>query len=160
MSTTTKTPPLAWFYLILMALVWGSSFILMKKASAVYSITEIGAGRLFIASLFFIPIMFKTKGQIPKNRLSFLFISAMLGFVIPAFLFAIAIMHLNSSLSGMLNSLSPLFTLVIGILFFGMPKNTFQIGGIVLGLIGALILIFANNTGSTAPTTHNICTLL
>jgi drug/metabolite transporter (DMT)-like permease len=155
MSTTTKTPPLAWFYLILMALVWGSSFILMKKASAVYSITEIGAGRLFIASLFFIPIMFKTKGQIPKNRLSFLFISAMLGFVIPAFLFAIAIMHLNSSLSGMLNSLSPLFTLVIGILFFGMPKNTFQIGGIVLGLIGALILIFANNTGSTAMTTDN-----
>jgi drug/metabolite transporter (DMT)-like permease len=148
MSQSTKTPPLAWFYLILMALVWGSSFILMKKASVVYSITEVGAGRLFIASLFFVPIMLKTKGQVPRDRLPFLFISAMLGFVIPAFLFARAIMHLNSSLSGMLNSLSPLFTLLVGILFFGMPKNKFQIGGIILGLVGAMLLVFTKNTGS------------
>ncbi len=147
-NAPSKTPPLAWFYLVLMALVWGSSFILMKRASVVYSITEVGAGRLFIASLFFVPIMLKTKGQVPKDRLPFVFISALIGFVIPAFLFAIAIMHLNSSLSGMLNSLSPLFTLLVGILFFNMPKNKFQIGGIVVGLVGALLLVFAKNTGS------------
>ncbi len=148
MPTTTKTPLLAWLLLVLMALIWGSSFILMKRASSVYTSTEIAAGRLFIASLFFVPFMFKTRGQVPKDRLPFLFLSGLIGFTIPAFLFAIAIMHLNSSLSGMLNSLSPLFTLVVGSLFFGMSQNKFQVGGIVLGLIGALLLVFAKNTGS------------
>lgn len=138
---------MAWILLILMALVWGSSFILMKKSLEVYSVAEVGAGRLVMAFLFFIPLIFRTKKQVPKDRYPFLLLSALVGYIIPAFMFALAGSKLNSSLSGMLNSLSPLWTLVIGILFFNQPKKGYQIAGIILGLVGAGLLIFSRSTG-------------
>ena len=141
-----KTPPLAWLLLILMALVWGSSFILMKKSLEVYSVVELGAGRLVMAFLFFIPFIFKSKNDIPKDRYPYLLASGLIGYIIPAFIFALAGSKLNSSLSGMLNSLSPLWTLIIGILLFKQPKKGFQIAGILLGLFGAGLIIFSKNT--------------
>ena len=143
---TKKTPPLAWLLLVLMALVWGSSFILMKKSLEVYSVVELGAGRLVMAFLFFIPFIFKSKNDIPKDRYPYLLASGLTGYIIPAFIFALAGSKLNSSLSGMLNSLSPLWTLIIGILLFKQPKKGFQIAGILLGLFGAGLIIFSKNT--------------
>ena len=143
-----KTPPLAWLLLVLMALVWGSSFILMKKSLEVYSVIELGAGRLVMAFLFFIPFIFKSKNDIPKDRYPYLLASGLIGYIIPAFIFALAGSKLNSSLSGMLNSLSPLWTLIIGILLFNQPKKGFQIAGILLGLFGAGLLIFSKDTGN------------
>ena len=145
---TKKTPPLAWLLLVLMALVWGSSFILMKKSLEVYSVIELGAGRLVMAFLFFIPFIFKSKNDIPKDRYPYLLASGLIGYIIPAFIFALAGSKLNSSLSGMLNSLSPLWTLIIGILLFNQPKKGFQIAGILLGLFGAGLLIFSKDTGN------------
>ena len=143
-----KTPPLAWLLLVLMALVWGSSFILMKKSLEVYSVIELGAGRLVMAFLFFIPFIFKSKNDIPKDRYPYLLASGLIGYIIPAFIFALAGSKLNSSLSGMLNSLSPLWTLIIGILLFKQPKKGFQIAGILLGLFGAGLIIFSKNTSN------------
>ncbi len=144
---TQKTPPLAWVLLVLMALVWGSSFILMKKSLEVFTVTEVATGRLFFASLFFLPLMFKAKREVPTHRYPYLLSSALIGYIVPAFIFALAGTRLNSSLSGMLNSLSPLWTLVLGILIFKQPIKGFQIAGIVIGLLGAALLIFSKSTG-------------
>jgi len=139
---------LAWILLVLLALIWGSSFILMKKSFATFDATEVGAGRLFFGTLFFLPVIFRTRAQIPTHRYTYLLITALLGSVIPAFLFAKAGTRLNSSLSGMLNSLSPLFTLMIGIVFYNQPRRWLQGVGILVGLLGSLLLIFSKDTGS------------
>lgn len=146
MSNSPKNPFLSWLLLVLLALVWGTSFILMKKSLATYSVTEVAAGRLFLASLFFLPIMLRTHA--PFDRFPYLLVSALMGYVIPAFLFSKAGTRLNSSLSGMLNSLSPLFTLIIGFVFYGQPRRWLQTVGILIGLMGSLLLIFAQKTGS------------
>ncbi|TAE39357.1 MAG: DMT family transporter [Runella slithyformis] len=146
-QTTTKNSLQAWLLLILLALIWGSSFILMKKSLVVYGVTEVAAGRLFCAFIFFLPIIFQNFRKIPTQRYPYLLVSALTGYVIPAFLFAQAGTRLNSSLSGMLNSLSPLCTLLLGVLFFGQSKRPLQMAGIVLGLLGSLLLIFSKNTG-------------
>lgn len=148
MDDSSKNPLQAWILLVLLALTWGTSFILIKKSLGTFGVTEVAAGRLFLASLFFLPIIIKTRRQVPTHRFPYLLVSALMGYVIPAFLFAQAGTRLNSSLSGMLNSLSPLFTLVIGILFFAQPRRPLQVVGIVLGLAGSALLIFSNATGS------------
>ncbi len=147
MNDSAKSPLQAWILLILVALTWGTSFILIKKSLATFGVTEVAAGRLFLAALFFVPIMIRSRHQIPADRYRFLLVSALTGYVIPAFLFALAGTKLNSSLSGMLNSLSPLCTLVIGILFFAQPRRSLQIIGILLGLLGSSFLIFSKGTG-------------
>jgi drug/metabolite transporter (DMT)-like permease len=146
-TTASQTPLKAWGLLVFLAVIWGTSFILTKKALHTYSSTEVAAGRLFISTLFFLPFLIRTYKQIPKDRYPYLFFSAMTGYTVPAFLFAIAGAHLNSSLSGMLNSLSPLFTLVIGGLFFAQKTRSNQVFGIIIGLLGAMLLVFAQATG-------------
>ncbi|MFN8344835.1 MAG: DMT family transporter [Spirosomataceae bacterium] len=148
MNDSEKSPIQAWILLVLVALTWGTSFILIKKSLITFSVTEVAAGRLFLASLFFVPIMYRSRRQIPSDRFRYIFISALTGYLLPAFLFAQAGTRLNSSLSGMLNSLSPLCTLIIGVLFFAQPRRPLQIAGILLGLLGSSFLIFSKATGS------------
>jgi drug/metabolite transporter (DMT)-like permease len=144
-ATPAKNPTLAWILLVVIALFWGSSFILVKKSLGTFSVTEVATGRLFFASVWFLPVMLRTFRELPKRILPYLFTVGMLGYLIPAFLFSLAGTRLNSSLSGMLNSLSPLFTLLIGVLFFGQLKRNAQIVGILLGLVGSSLLIISGN---------------
>lgn len=148
-----KRPLLAWVLLALLALVWGSSFILIKRSLVAFPPEQVGAGRLVFALLFFTPFLAKQSRQdavrlAVRHRWVALLASAIIGFVIPAFLFAEAGAHLNSSLAGALNSLSPLFTLILGGVFFGQSLKLKQVSGILLGLMGSLLLVFFSNTGS------------
>lgn len=148
-----KRPLLAWVLLALLALVWGSSFILIKRSLVAFPPEQVGAGRLVFALLFFTPFLAKQSRQdavrlAVRHRWVALLASAIIGFVIPAFLFAEAGAHLNSSLAGALNSLSPLFTLILGGVFFGQSLKLKQVSGILLGLTGSLLLVFFSNTGS------------
>lgn len=151
-AVTPKRPVLAWVFLCLMALVWGSSFILIKRSLEAFTPDEVAAGRIFLAFLFFIPFQAYQIRQ-PETRASirqkwpYLIVVGLTGYLIPAYLFAIAGAHINSSLSGALNSLSPLFTLIIGALFFGNRVPGRQAAGILLGLAGSIFLVFFSATG-------------
>ncbi|RYY10147.1 MAG: EamA family transporter, partial [Chitinophagaceae bacterium] len=122
-STPIPTPPsnrllLAWLLLILVALIWGTSFILIKHSLGVFSPMQVGTGRIFLAFLFFLPYLIILGKKFPRDRWLPLLGSGLLGYLIPAVLFATAGAHLNSSLAGTLNALSPLFTFLIGVILF------------------------------------------
>ncbi|GAB3934994.1 DMT family transporter [Larkinella terrae] len=138
----------AWLLLILVALIWGTSFILIKHSLAVFSPMQVGTGRIFLAFVFFLPYLLILGKQFPANRWLPLLGSGLLGYLIPAILFATAGAHLNSSLAGTLNALSPLFTFLIGIMLFGKRPRLVQIGGILLGFAGSVFLVFFSATGS------------
>ncbi|GAB3715566.1 DMT family transporter [Spirosoma flavus] len=148
-----QRPVLAWVLLTCLALVWGSSFILIKRSLDVFPPDQVAGGRLVFALLFFSPLLARQSQQpdiraAVRHRWVALLASGVVGFVIPAFIFAEAGAHLNSSLAGALNSLSPLFTLVLGGLFFGQTLRIRQVTGILLGLSGSLLLVFFSATGS------------
>nr|WP_293844009.1 DMT family transporter [uncultured Arsenicibacter sp.] len=158
-STATSVPAtpvrtwVAWAFLCILALVWGSSFILIKRSLEVFSSQQVAAGRILLAWLFFIPFLTHQSRQPEirssvKQRWVVLLAAGLLGNLIPAFMFAFAGAHLNSSLSGALNSLSPLFTLLIGAFFFGRKIPGRQLAGILLGLVGSVLLVFFSTTGS------------
>ncbi|MDQ3099879.1 MAG: DMT family transporter [Bacteroidota bacterium] len=134
-----------WLVLILLALIWGSSFILMKRGlfhdgEPVLTPFQLASARLSIAWLALSPILFKHFRLIGKHWLP-LMGAGVLGNGIPAFLFATAQTKIDSSLSGMLNSLTPLMTLIAGALLFGMRFRAVHVIGVVLGLGGAAALI-------------------
>ncbi len=143
---------LAWGLLFLMALVWGSSFILIKVSLRAFTPAQVGAGRIAIAFLFFLPILIRQAMQ-PETRVLFrkhwlmLLVSGAFGYSIPAQLFSAAGAHLSSSLIGAMNALSPLFTLILGSLFFGRPLVLRQAAGIALGVLGSVLLVFFSANG-------------
>ena len=138
---------LAWFFLILLALIWGSSFILIKKSLIVYTPLEVGALRIVSAGLVLAPIAIKRLAKLTRKNWQILLLVGFVGSFGPAFLFALAQTRLESGLTGALNALTPLFTILIGSYFFGTKitlKNTI---GIAIGFVGTVMLILAGSGG-------------
>lgn len=136
-----KKPSLAWIMLIFLSLVWGSSFILMKRGLMAFSSNEVAAMRITIASVFLSPLLFKYyKIDLLKN-LKGLLLMGFFGNLIPAFLFTKAETQISSSLAGMLNALTPLFTIIIGSFVFKQKIPLMKFIGVMIGFIGAIVLI-------------------
>lgn len=130
-----------WALFILLALVWGSSFILMKKAAEELTGWQIGAIRIFSAGIVFLPFAIFHIRQLPRAKLPLVILTGVIGNLFPAFLFAIALHEkIESSLAGILNSLTPLFVIVIGVLFFKAKIGAKKIAGVLIGFIGLAIL--------------------
>jgi drug/metabolite transporter (DMT)-like permease len=141
-----------WLLLISLSIIWGSSFILIKKGLLGLSPLQLGALRIIFAGLFIIPIGLNSVLKMPKLYWKHIVITALLGTFLPAFLFAIAQTQINSSISAVLNSLTPLNTLWVGYVWFGMQFNKNQFIGVIIGFIGSLILVL--NAAQIQPT-HN-----
>ncbi|TCP28040.1 EamA domain-containing membrane protein RarD [Tenacibaculum skagerrakense] len=130
-----------WFVLLMLSLIWGSSFILMKKALLGLSPIQVGALRILITAFFLLIIGFKSLKKIKKEQWKYVFFSALLGTLFPSFLYAFAIDKIDSSIASILNSLTPFNTLIVGTLVFGFIFQKKQLIGILIGLVGTLILI-------------------
>jgi len=131
------------FILLLLAFVWGSSFILIKVGLKSFTSDQVAAIRMFLASIVLLPYAIKNLKLLNWKNLPSLLVAGFIGSFIPAFLFAKAQTQIDSALAGMLNSLTPVFTLLVGYLFFKSKFKAHQVVGIVLGLLGALGLIIA-----------------
>ena len=130
-----------WIYLGILALVWGSSFILMKKALIGLTPVQIGALRMLIAGIFLLSIGFKSIGSIQKRHWKHIVSTSILGTFMPVFLFAYAINYIDSSIVSILNSLTPFNTLIFGSIVFGFNFRKRQLIGIFIGMIGTVLLI-------------------
>jgi drug/metabolite transporter (DMT)-like permease len=130
----------SWALFFLLALVWGSSFILMKKSSEHLTGWQLGSTRIFAAGVLFLPFAVFHIRHIPLKKLHLVIISGFLGNLLPAFLFGTAAEKLDSSVSGILNSLTPLWVIVIGILFFKTKIQSRKIVGVLIGFIGLVLL--------------------
>lgn len=137
-----------WFQfaiLMVLAFVWGSSFILMKIGLKSFSPEQAGALRILMASLVLLPISIGQLKNLQKKDMKSLLIAGFIGSFFPAFLFMKAETQINSSLAGMLNSLTPVFTLIVGLLFHKTAFRWLQVVGLSLGLAGASGLILSGD---------------
>jgi len=132
---------LKWVYLITLAFIWGSSFILIKRGLVGLTPMQLGSMRIIFAAVFLLLIGFKSLAKIPQHQWKYIALTAFLGTFIPSFLFAIAQTQIDSSVSAILNSLTPLNTMVLGVLAFGLSFRRAQFFGVVIGLIGTFLLI-------------------
>ncbi len=132
--------------LLLLSLVWGSSYILIKKSLVAFAPEQLACLRISISSLAFLPIFLWHFRRVDWSKTRYLLVVGLAGSFIPAFLFSIAQTELSSSLAGLLSSLTPLFTLLQAILIFGMPFAWNKVVGVTLGLVGATFLVYLGQT--------------
>jgi drug/metabolite transporter (DMT)-like permease len=135
-----------WFQasmLMVLAFIWGSSFILMKIGLKSFTPDQAGALRIVLASLVLLPVSLGQLKNLQRKDVPSLLVAGFVGSFFPAFLFMIAETRIESSLAGMLNSLTPVFTLLVGLLFHKTVFRSLQAAGLLLGLAGATGLILA-----------------
>jgi drug/metabolite transporter (DMT)-like permease len=138
---------LHWVVLVGLGTLWGCSFLAIKKSVQVFDPLQMAAWRMVLAWLVYVPVALVFWSKINWRKWKPLVGVALFGSAIPNFLFAVAQQHVNSGLAGTLNSLTPIFTLLLGVLFFGMGLTRNKVLGVVLGLSGALLLVAFHGKG-------------
>ena len=138
-----STNSLKWVYLILLSAIWGSSFILIKKGLVGLTAFEVGALRIVLTSVFLFSVGFKSLRKVEKHHWKWIAITGFIGSFFPPFFFAVAQSHIDSSVASILNSLTPLSTIITGLVFMGLKSSRLQMLGVVIGFVGTLLLLFA-----------------
>ena len=140
----TKHKPttlLSWLILILLGVIWGTSYILIKKGLVAFSPEQVASLRMAITAISFLPFFIWHFHKIDWSKWKSLAVVGFAGSFIPAFLFATAQTKISSSLTGILSSLTPLFTLFVGMAFYKIKGTWTKITGVLLGLVGAVYLL-------------------
>ncbi len=137
-----------WTLVAILSIIWGSSFILMKKGLKAFTPGEVAAYRMFVSFLVTIPFSLRHIKSVKPHQWKFMAASGLMGNGIPSFLFTTAQTMISSSMAGMLNSLTPVFTLIVGSLVFKIKVGKENIAGVFLGLAGAVTLIMIHSTGA------------
>ncbi|MDL5049206.1 EamA family transporter [Oscillatoria amoena NRMC-F 0135] len=145
MSESTKGTAVV--LLIVCSLIWGTSFILIKQGLKVFDPDEVGAMRVSAAALFLLPAALLKLRELKATHLPKLLLSGLMGIFIPAFLFSVAQTRMDSSIAGILNTLTPIFTMIIGAMLFQQRFRVLAVVGIVLGFAGTFMLMLSRSGG-------------
>lgn len=130
---------------MLLALIWGGSYILMKQGLRSFSFWQVSSIRMLSAFLFLLPFAVKNLKKINKRTIIPILIVAWIGNLVPSLLYPLGQTKIDSNIAGILNSLVPVFVLVFGVVFFKKKTGLLQILGVILGLAGAAMLITKDN---------------
>jgi len=132
-----------WFLFIALSFIWGSSFILMKEGLVHLSAFQVASLRIISSGFILLPVTITAIRKIPSNKLFIVFMSGVLGSLLPAYLFCLAEQGIDSSLAGVLNSLTPIFVIIAGALFFNNKPTSQKVVGILLAFTGSILLFFS-----------------
>ena len=130
-----------WGTLIILSIIWGSSYILIKKGLTGLTPVQLGSLRVIITTILIAPLGYNKIKHIPKNKMKWVAVSAFVGSFFPAYLFAFAETEISSSVTAVMVSLTPLFTLLISVIIFGEELLKKQVIGVIIGFLGIVVLI-------------------
>lgn len=134
---------LNWALFILLSFIWGSSFILIKGGLQHLSAYQVASIRIISSGLVLLPVAIVSIRKIPANKIVVIFMSGFLGSLLPAYLFCLAEQGIDSALAGTLNSLTPIFVILLGAVFFKTKTTPAKIAGIMLAFAGSVLLFFS-----------------
>lgn len=130
-----------WGTLVILSLIWGSSYILIKKGLTGLTPIQLGSLRVIVTTIIIAPIGYQKIKHIPKQKMKWVALSAFVGSFFPAYLFAFAETEISSSITAVMVSLTPLFTLLISVFVFGEELLKKQVFGVLIGFTGIIVLI-------------------
>lgn len=134
-----------WSLFVMLSVIWGSSFILMKVGMEGLSPYQVASIRILSAGLVLLPFGWRSFKAVDRRKWPLIFLSGLLGTFFPAYLFCMAETRIDSSLAGILNALTPIFTLLIGALFFHHTVGPGKWAGVALGFLGLVMLILSGS---------------
>jgi len=149
-----------WGIFTLLSLIWGSSFKLMKMGMEALSPYQVASLRMISAGIILLPFAVTAYKKIPHNKIGLVFLSGIFGNFFPAFLFCIAEVKIDSSLAGILNALTPLFTILIGVMFFKMKVSAYRYIGVIIGFVGLSLLFLLKGNITLSYLSYALLVLL
>ena len=149
-----------WILFIALSITWGSSFILMKLGLEALTDFQVASLRIVAAGLVLLPITVKHIRSISCNRLGMVFLSGVLGSLLPAYLFCIAETKIDSALAGTLNALTPIFAIIAGFFIFKLPLESKKINGILVAFAGCILLMFSKGIKGEAHIGYSLIVVL
>jgi drug/metabolite transporter (DMT)-like permease len=138
-----------WGTLVILSLIWGSSYILIKKGLTGLTPIQLGSLRVIVTTLLIAPIGYQKIKHIPREKMKWVALSAFVGSFFPAYLFAFAETEISSSVTAVMVSLTPLFTLLISVIIFGEELLKKQVLGVLIGFTGIIVLVNNELTSSS-----------
>jgi drug/metabolite transporter (DMT)-like permease len=149
-----------WVLFIVLSITWGSSFILMKLGLEELTDLQVASLRIVAAGLVLLPVTVRHIRSIPSNRLGMVFLSGVLGSLLPAYLFCIAETKIDSALAGTLNALTPIFAIIAGFFIFKLPLESKKINGILVAFAGCILLMFSKGIKGEAHIGYSLIVVL
>ena len=137
-----RLPHIKWLYLTVLSIVWGSSYILIKWGLVALTPLQLGSLRLLITTIALLLVGYPSLRGLTRYHWKWLAITGYVGTFLPAFLFAFAQQHIESAVAAILNALTPLLTLIFGVLFFKIKVLRKQYFGVAIGLMGSMGLVW------------------
>ncbi|MCC7401141.1 MAG: DMT family transporter [Chitinophagaceae bacterium] len=138
---------ISWIIFILLSFIWGSPFIIMKLSKESLPPLMMTALLIFSAGIVLLPFAFFHISKIPKNKIGFIIIAGIFGNLLPAFLYPVAISNnVDSALAGILNALTPIFVIILGLLFFKTRVSSSKATGALIGFAGMCLLTLMERT--------------
>ena len=131
-----------WFYLAILSLIWGSSFILIKKGLVGLSPYQVASLRIIFAATVIFLYSYNSLKKIPKASWKWILITAYTGTFFPVYFISYGQSEIESGLASIITTITPINTLVVGIIFFGLIFTKKQLLGLLIGLGGAILLIY------------------
>jgi drug/metabolite transporter (DMT)-like permease len=149
---------LNWLIFIALSVIWGSSFVLMKEGLKQLTSYQVAAIRILSSGIILLPFALRAFRQIPINKVFIIFLSGLLGSLLPAFLFCIAESEdgIDSALAGTLNSLTPIFVIITGAIFFRSKTALIKIIGIIISFTGSVLLLLSKGHLAESRNLYNI----
>lgn len=135
---------ISWILFTALTFIWGSSFLLMKLGMETLTPYQVASLRILSAGIVLMPFAARSFKLIPKEKRGAVILSGLLGSFFPAYLFCLAETKIDSAFTGMLNSLTPLFTVVIGVAFYKFKVTLKKVAGVLIGLVGFIVLILVD----------------
>ena len=131
-----------WFYLAILSLIWGSSFILIKKGLVGLNSVQLASLRMIFAASVIYVYSYNSIKKIPKKSWKWIVITAYLGTFFPVYLISYGQTEIESGLASIITTVTPINTLIIGIIFFSLTFSIKQLLGLFIGLVGAVLLLY------------------
>ncbi|MBS1620742.1 MAG: DMT family transporter [Bacteroidetes bacterium] len=132
---------ISWIVFILLSFIWGSPFIIMKLSKESLPPLLITSLLIFSAGIVLLPFAVLHIAKIPRRKIGIVIIAGIFGNFLPAFLYPIAISNnIDSALAGILNSLTPIFVIILGLLFFKSRISSVKAIGVFIGFAGMCLL--------------------
>lgn len=149
-----------WLLFFVLSLIWGSSFYLMKVGMEYLSAYQVASLRIVSAGLVLMPFARNAFKAIPRQRIPLIVGTGLLGSFFPAYLFCLAETKIDSAMAGIINALTPLFTLLVGILFFQLTARKIQIIGACIGFFGLVLLITSGSQLQLSNVAYSLLVIL
>jgi drug/metabolite transporter (DMT)-like permease len=141
--------------LLLLAAIWGASFLFMRLGAAEFGAVALTALRVAGAALCLAPlVLWRGQRHALRGRVASIALIGVVGSALPYALFALAALSINAGLSSILNATAPLWGAVVAWLWLGDRLSASRLLGLALGFAGVLGLAW--DKASLRPGEHGV----